>query len=241
MLQLLKAYINILLFIVSAIACKPAITCKELRTSYFNLTSRLGNWQDTVAFIDNLGKLIDRDPRCEKALQTRGYFYLIEDSINQAMFDFRKALQINRNNIYTLYGLASIYNLNSRNDSAYYFINTAIKEKSRLGYAVDQNDFFSRKFDIPLNELIFFRGLILYEAGVFENSKKDFLKSIALEHEGGEASAYLASIYLKEDNIDSACFYNLRAKRLQFRSVIDSAVEIKCAGNSHLRSKSELD
>ncbi|MEI9912789.1 MAG: hypothetical protein WDO71_25970 [Bacteroidota bacterium] len=142
--------------------------------------------------------------------------------------DFIKALQINDSSVYSLYCLSSLYNFDNINDSALILINKAMSVKYKDGYARDYNNYFSQRFDIKYNELIFFRGIIYYDLRLLDYARNDFIHLVADNYEVGEGCAYLSAIYQKKNVIDSACYYQYEAQRYGYRDVVDSVPALSC-------------
>jgi Tfp pilus assembly protein PilF len=183
----------------------------------------LKNKEDTFRFQKSLDRLLAVDTLCSKAYQVHGGFNILKKHFDSAKYDFKRAFLLDTFSVYSSYYLATIYNLEGKNDSAFYFLNKAIKLK-----LVDYGDFFTQEVDIPYDELIFFRGVIFFEEGLFQKAKRDFLGAISNGHESGEAFAYLASLYSNENKLDSACFYYRKAMSLNCLNQVDSILSIKC-------------
>ena len=158
-----------------------------------------------------------------KSIRGACYSQYKKRQFNSAKRDFARAFYIDTSSVYSSYSLATLYNLEEKNDSAFYFINKAIRLKS-----IDYHGIFAKELDIPYDELVFFRGVIFCEAGLLQKAKKDFWGSISQGHNSGEAFAYLAVVYSNENKLDSACYYYKKAMALGYESQLDSALLMRC-------------
>lgn len=208
--------------------CKQNLSCRDIKERYFSIAESLKNKNDTVSFLNNIDHLIEQSPRCLKAYQVRGFFRMLKGDMFSAKKDFLKTISLQDTSVYSSYCLSALYNIEGKNDSSFYFIEKAIKLKSRGKYVINSNNYFNQNFDISYDKIIFQRAIIYYETGLLELARKDFLNAIYHQYEKGEAYAYISAVYSGLNNIDSACFYQGLAKQYSYDSLIDSTIIGKC-------------
>lgn len=209
-------------------SCTSKLECNDLQYKYFDLVNNLKTEKDKINFEDQINMLLNEDSKCVKAYQIRGDLRLGKNDYKGSKDDFMKAYLLSSSNVYSLYSLATLFNLEGNNDSALFYISNAIKSKSADGYFIDTNDHFSRKFDIPFNELLFFRAIVLYESGRFNLSKNDIFASLKYGHEKQEAYKYLIKINMNLEFKDSACYYSNKALKEGIHLQMDSTLNAIC-------------
>ena len=223
-----KSHSLFLLICLTVLSCRSKITCKKLTADYISVIDDIKTLRDTLDFVETLTDLLMKDPYCEKAYQIRGTMTMGNKKYSLAKSDFLSALKINDSSVYSLYFLSILYNLDNVNDSALRMVNKAIALKFDGKYVMEHNNLFSEKFDIPFNELVIWRGILLYELGLYDLAKNDFINSVGDNYELGESFAYLSAIYQIKNNLDSACYYQQAAFRNKFSEKIDSLPDLAC-------------
>lgn len=204
------------------------LTCLELENNYNTYSSELKTKSDTFRLINKLDLLIESSPKCAKAFQVRGYLKISSKDFTGAKNDFIGALVYDEESVYSLYCLSSIYNLQTINDSALYYINRAINIKIKGNYVINVNNDFSQKFDVKFDKLVFLRGTINYEVGKVISAKRDFIEATRLGYDLGEAYGYLSEVYFKLNNIDSSCYYHIEANRRSYYEIADTSIKFNC-------------
>lgn len=219
-------YMMIALFFYS---CDDDVTCKNVKDSFRSQVSSLKSRNDTVKLINKINTLIEKNARCSFAYQVRGWLSILNRDFKRAKSDFEKVLYFGDTSVYVLYSLSSIYYYNSLNDSALYFINKAIDKKRWGDYVLSSNLINNDIVDIAVEELVLQRGIVEAEMGFWERAKMDFKTVFRMDGEGsGEAAAFLSTIYYKNKDFDSVCFFYKQSYDRGYKDIIDSAVMKYC-------------
>ena len=201
----LSIAISIFIFVFFS-SCKQNLKCEQL-LDYSSLPDEIKTKSDSLQLIDDLELLISREPNCLRAYHLIGLLEIKSGNFIKAKKIFLTSSKYAPTSVYTLYNLASLYNLADDNASALKYIEAALKSKLADGPAIDYNNFFSKEFDIELSELIFMRGMIFFDLGNYENAKKDFLVTEKRKYSLSETYSYIANSYYYLKNIDSSCYY----------------------------------
>lgn len=210
------------------VSCKQKLTCSDLSKNYFSRLTDFHSKEDSARFIKNLDQLLIKTPNCIKALQMRGNFQMAGEKYQFAKKDFLKAMKIDSSSIYTLFHLSVLYNFENRNNIALALISRAIRLKNSDGYVLELNNNFFGELDVKYQELIHFRGIILYEEGSLSEAKNDFINCINNNYQFEDTYGYLASIYLAEGKVDSACFFHKESILYNYNSILDTSLITKC-------------
>ena len=209
------------------LSCDNKLSCKDIQDQYFSIVEDLNTEKDTMTFLEDLNELIETKSRCLKAYQVRGFFKMLKGNFPSAKKDFLLSIQ-GDSSVYSYYCLSLLYNWEAKNDSALYFIEKAMRMKVSGKYVINYNNYFQQTFDVGYGKLVFQRGIINYEVGKLRAAKGDFLKSIYHQYEKGEAYAYVAGVYYRLYNMDSACFYQALAKANSYDNLVEPNISEKC-------------
>lgn len=210
-------------------SCDDGMTCKKLKDGFRSEVSSLKSRNDTVKLINKINTLIKKNGRCSFAYQVRGWLSILNRDFKGAKSDFEKVLYLGDTSVYVLYSLSSIHYYNSLNDSSLYFITKAIDEQRLGDYVLSSNLINDDIVDIDLEELLLQRGIVEAEMGLWERAKVDFKTVFRMGSEGsGEAAAFLSSIYYKNRDFDSVCFFYKQSYARGYKEIIDSAVMKYC-------------
>jgi tetratricopeptide (TPR) repeat protein len=187
-------------------SCKQSLKCDKL-SSYSSILDDMKAKSDTLQLVDDLKLLIKNEPGCIRAYHLIGLLEIKTGNFNNAKTIFLRSLQFAPTSIYSLYNLATLYNLDKDNVSALKYIEAALKSKLADGAAIDYNNLFADEFDIEFSEILFMRGVICFDLGEYENAKKDFLISEKRKYSLSETYSYIANSYYYLNNTDSSCYY----------------------------------
>jgi tetratricopeptide (TPR) repeat protein len=221
-------FLLIVFCIMLTISCQHNLKCEDLTKKYFLIMEGLRTKRDTVQFVKDLEHIIDRNPKCLKALQLRGYLLMEQADFKAAKKYFIPAAKIDDANPFTLYYLSLLYNMAGDNDSSFYFLSKAINLKNKNGKIIEDNNLFSNKLDIEYVYLIHLRGIIFFETNYFSAAKHDFLYCIQEGKENDDTDGYLAAVYSRENNLDSACMFYRRSIVNGRNYIFDSSLDSKC-------------
>lgn len=220
--------LTLILLLFVQIGCKEEINCEDIESNYFEIISKLNTKKDSLGFIEKIDGLIKKNNKCKKAYQVRGKYLIENAKYPIAKTDFLKAYLLDSSDIFTLYNLTSLLDYEEKKDSAYFYLDKAISIKTKDGVAINTNNMFHKNFDIDYDELVFYRGMVLYDLGYLNIAKFDFLYCNKFNYETGRSNAYLSSIYNLNNNPDSACYYYNKSELVYKEIFTDS---IKCNTN----------
>lgn len=219
----MKVVFIFLLFV--QFSCKEDINCEDIQNNYFAIISKLKTKNDSLRFIEKIDLLIEKNNKCKKAYQVRGKYLIENAKYPIAKTDFLKAYLLDSSDIFTLYYLTGLLDYEEKKDSAYFYLAKAISIKTKEGFVINTNNMFHKNFDIDYDELVFYRGMILYDLGYLNIAKFDFLYCNEFNYETGRSNAYLSSIYNLNNKPDSACYYYNKSELFYKEIFTDS---IKC-------------
>ena len=160
----------------------------------------------------------------------RSYLYRSHlNQIDSAKSDLLKSIEMNQLNLGSLISLSSLFRNNGKIDSAFYYINQAIKTNPEFGlayYSRAITQLASKDTVKALNDLdtavaksgeyphpFFLRGNIHFVKRNFIDAIKDFKRTTLLDSSYWETYSNLGAAYL-EVNLDSAFHYLKIAKEL---------------------------
>lgn len=224
----MKPVIQFILCCGLLISCDKNIKCVDLKKDFFSVASQIKNHEDTLRFLKKLDDIIERQPRCIKALQLRGGIYYQQQKFLMSKENFLKAYKIDSSEVYTAFHLGVLYNFEGTNDSSLYFLNIAKKIKEHRDYIIDLNNDFSETLDVAYNDINHFRGIVYFELQDYTKSKNDFLFCLQNGYYGYDTFGYLSSIYLREKNTDSACYYYKKALHGGVNNILDKSLITDC-------------
>ena len=188
-------------------ACEAHIKCKVINEDYNSLLNNLNTKSDTLLFIAKLNKVTEMEPSCMRAYHLMGFLEIGLGNFKKAKSVFKQSLQYDSKSIYSLYYTAYLYNIEGDNLKAFSYIDLAMKSKFIDGAPIDYDNFFNKNFDIAFSELLFLRGVILFDLSNFEKAKKDFLLVEKRGYNLNETYAYIANTYFSLNQKDSACYF----------------------------------
>lgn len=223
--------IKLSFFIISCLlfSCHDDDSCYELKHSFKKDLLSLKTKEDSILLINKVEKTINKNGRCNFAYHVRGWLRIQKGDFIGAKLDFLSLLGFGDSSVYSLFNLSQLYNLESINDSALYYIKKAIDEKRIGNYALDRNFYTQDEFDIHYNSLIMHKAIVEAEMGMFKSAKRDFIFIFNQDiNESGEASSFLATIYFYDKKYDSACFFLDQSYKRGYFKVLDSAVLKRC-------------
>lgn len=160
----------------------------------------------------------------------RSYLYRsFLNQIDSAKYDLIKSIEMNQLNLGSLISLSSLYRNEGNIDSAFYYINQAIKNNPEFGlsfYARAITQLAAKDTANALNDLdtaivktgeyphpFFLRGNIYLVNRKFNDAIKDFKRATLLDSSYWETYSNLSAAY-REVNLDSAFHYLKKAKDL---------------------------
>lgn len=203
--------------------------CHELKHSFKKDLLRLKTKEDSILLMNKVEKTIIKNGRCSFAYHVRGWLRIQKADFIGAKLDFLTLLGFGDSSVYSLFNLSRLYNLESSNDSALYYIKKAIDKKRIGNYALDRNFYTQDEFDIHYNSLIMHKAIVEAEIGMFKSAKRDFIYIYNQNiDESGEASSFLSTIYFYDKKYDSACFFLDQSYKRGYFEILDSAVLKRC-------------
>jgi tetratricopeptide (TPR) repeat protein len=172
---------------------------------------------DTSHLIEVLNNVISKDSLCVNALLTRGDIFFDIDSLNLAKQDYFKVLSLDSINVYSMYQLGQLFNVEEKYDSAIVFFQEAIDLKSNGNFILDRTNEKidpQAKYDIAANELMFSQGLSFYYKRRLNDALNDFTYCIVQKYKLDKSYLYRAAILieLKSDQ-GNACSDLYEAKK----------------------------
>lgn len=211
------------------ISCHDDNSCHELKRSFKKDLLGLKTKRDSILLIDKVEKIINKNGRCSFAYHVRGWMRIQKGDFVGAKLNFLTLLGFGDSSVYSLFNLSQLYNLESINDSALYYIKRAIDKKRIGNYALDRNFYTQDEFDIHYNSLIMHKAIVEAEMGMFNSAKRDFIFIYNQNiDDSGEASSFLSTIYFYDKKYDSACFFLDQSYKRGYFEVLDSAVLKRC-------------
>lgn len=208
--------------------CKSSVSCRDVFNNYPGLTERVRTRDDSILFLNKLNKIIAEIPRCMKALQARADLLMEFRQFDFAKNDLLRAVDIDTTNEYSLCRLAVAYYFLEKPDSAIIFINKAATAKNPNGTVLNINPDFSNNFEMPYEEILYWRGVLYYKSGRLTIAKKMFLEVLKDWPQDEDCYSFLTSIYAEENKFDSACYYLRLSRAAGHKLNVDLRIVEKC-------------
>jgi tetratricopeptide (TPR) repeat protein len=184
--------------------------CADLLKKYKKIASDPTIRSDTAFLLSYLDEMISKNSGCLDAYLTRGDLFLAKGNLQNAHLDYNSSITIDKANVYAYYKLGLLFQQEDLYDSSIYFLQKAIKVKTKDGWVVDMNHLNS---DLdPFGEYDVASGLLYYTQGVSSYYKRDLRKAfsdfsycIADRYRLGDCYLFLGAIYEESNKQDSAC------------------------------------
>lgn len=172
---------------------------------------------DTSHLIEVLNNVISNDSLCVNALLTRADIFFDIDNLNLAKQDYFKVLSLDSTNVYSMYQLGELFNVEEKYDSAIVFFQKALDLKSNGNFILDRTNEEidpKAKYDIAANELMFSQGLSFYYKRRLNDALNNFTYCIFQKYRLDKSYLYRAAILieLKSDQ-GNACLDLYEAKK----------------------------
>jgi tetratricopeptide (TPR) repeat protein len=179
--------------------------CTKFRRYYTESLKKSGN--DTTFLLNSVSKFIDNGAECLDAYLTRADLYLSLNELKFAEKDYKYALQVDSNNIYTLYRLGIVYSLFEDHATALSYFEKALKRKQKGNILIDyKTDVVTvDRFDINSNEIIYQLGLSYYYNRNMKKALINFNYCIAANYLLAESFLYRGAVYFETNQKDKAC------------------------------------
>ena len=185
--------------------------CSAFKKKYPDALRAVSGKADTTFLIRTLTDIITNDSFCIDPYLTRGDLFWYLDSTEQAKADYLKAISLSRNNVYAQYRMGLVYYYDDKFDSAIYYFQQAIDNKTHNGAVVDYPGYRERigsdenKYDIPYVEIIYKQGISYYYKGAFKEARQNFSFCIERYYMLSDSYLYRGAILLEINDKKSAC------------------------------------
>jgi lipoprotein NlpI len=190
---------------------------KQNNCSLFNKMYISSMKSDTPHLVQLLNNVISQDSLCVNALLTRGDIFFDINNLSLAKQDYFKVLSLDSKNVYSLYQLGELFNVEEKYDSAILFFQKAIDLKSNGNFILDrtnENIDPQAKYDIEANEIMFARGLSFYYKRRLNDALNDFSYCIVHKYKLDKSYLYRAAILIElKSNLGAACSDLYEAKK----------------------------
>lgn len=195
---------GLLVCILSALQCCDYETKQDLLMSA-EVCAGKGDYYGAVKLLDSL---IKQESNNLDARLNRGYYYEILGNNEKAILDYSKILCcIDKDNTAAYYNRALAYSKNNNSIKALQDLNNAISSKGGEVLWVENTNtsIETNPHDIPMNELRFRRGVLLFEMDSLKSSFEDFNYVIQNRYLLEEDYYYRGIIYLSFNNSKNGC------------------------------------
>jgi len=160
--------------------------------------------------LSKLNKFLIKYPNCIYANLLLGDINLLDQKYALSKKYFLKSMAIDPRNVYTLFNLGILYNLEKKYDSSVLFFRTAAKLKTSGGFVLDKNRNLEKvtsypTFDVEYSEIVYNDAISSYYANYFSDALAEFNYCISAEKNLKECYYLRALIYLKKKEIQLAC------------------------------------
>lgn len=210
--------------------------CYDFNKKYSKILNNEVQKKDTAILLTTLDEIILNSHACIDAHLTRGDIYLSLKKIINAKKDYCSVLSINKDNVYALYKLGILFQLDDIYDSSEVYFKKAINIKANGNFVVDfpktNNKLINdkSKYDVEYDELVFSLGMSYYYARNLKGALYCFDGCIRNRYMLSDAYFYRGAIYTEIGKIERACDDFWRAKILGNSDVIDY-IKKYCGGN----------
>ncbi len=196
--------LSFILLVFTACSTKPE--CKNFEKNY-----SLIKVTDTFELFNFLNLVIAKNSKCIDALLARGDLHFSKNNLKRAIEDYNIVLQNDKNNIYALYQLGVLYQVDEKLDSSLIYLNQALSRK-RNGDIIIDNKVISKKLMLPSDKYDILSSEIIYQMGISYYHKREMSNALASfdyclrdEYKLGSSHLYRGAIFYESSKPDSAC------------------------------------
>jgi tetratricopeptide (TPR) repeat protein len=181
--------------------------CKEFKSLDIKIKEK--GQQDRDKSLKMLNEVIRKQSGCIDAHLTRADLYVDLDSLQLAEEDYKRVLQIDADNIYALYQLGVVSNINGNHAASILYLEKAFDLKQKGGividYKTDTPELSVDIYDIESSEIVYRLALAYY----YKRDIKNAFKSLNFCIENGyllsESYFYRGALYLETNQYAKAC------------------------------------
>lgn len=185
-------------------------TCRQINKKYYSLLKDTQDSRKIFQIIQEVNAVVRKNPDCTDAYLLLGDIYLSKGEYEQAKKIFFHVLEIDSENIYSIFKIGILFQKIGFSDSAVQYFDWAEKIKNASGFVYDINSEFEEmtgfnSHDVKYSKIIFYRGIANYFKGDFLNSLYDLNYCIKHKVILEETYFYRGLIYFKIEDSSRAC------------------------------------
>lgn len=200
----------------------------DLKTAeeYLNEADKLSEQNHNKEAIELLDKAIKKDPKYIGAYINRGADKSALGNFNDAILDYKTALNLDEGNTLALYNIGNNYKRLENYNAAIEYYDKALDSKGGQMLYMDnsQNELIHQdNFDVPGYEIFYERGIAFYNIDSLQKAYSDFNEAIKQNYMVPDSYYWLACIYIKQGQTDLACINFKKAIQLGDKDAINEA------------------
>lgn len=189
--------------------CCTNNSCELVREKVKRIWHDLETTNDTAKAVSMLNDIVSEKSKCVDALIARGDLMYLSEEYNVALSDYKRALLIDKKNVYPLYQLGIVYQELEKYDLSVMYFDSAASLKK-----IDSNLYMnlkgiakaeSEKGDVDISEIYYRQGISLYYLHKREKAKWCFDFCILNNYEVGHAYWYRGAINAELNRVKEAC------------------------------------
>jgi tetratricopeptide (TPR) repeat protein len=197
-------------FLVNCNQSKGPSSCEQVSKEYYKLLNEARSQQTGREVIDNLNQFINENPRCINSYLLIGDIYYYLNHYDLSKNKFLKAIDIDSNNIYALFKIGLLYQLEKKYDSAVVYFTSAAQKKTVNGFVINKSKELevvteTPNYDVNYVEIIFNSAKSNYYANNLINSLHEFNYCIRKNSYLKDAFLFRGLIYFRAKDFEKAC------------------------------------